>query len=324
MGGRRAPSPPQLQAPREVPLSETFAKFLGQEAQIPALQSFADRLNTQFRQTLESGLPGTLGAASQVSRLVNELLGGTIPADVQAEVQRTAAERAGAIGAPATSEFARMLEARDFGLTSMGLMQQGAAYVPGLMDLSSFLSPQQAQNYLFSTGQIRGEDLKMAQDQANVANQNAINRYNYDVANARSSGGFFGQIGGLLGGIGGAALGSFVPGIGTAVGASLGSALGGSVGSYASGGAFAAPAGVGAIGSLLGQIDPSVFTGKKTAVSSGSNFSATAFSPTGQAFSLPTYSYSSPVMDPNWPYNVIGLTPPELYGGRGKSSISGM
>ena len=122
-----------------------------------------------------------------------------MPADVQAQVQRQGAEQAMALGIPATSGMARNLQARDFGLTSMELMQQGAAYTTGLVDLANFLSPQQAQNYLFSTGQLRGEDLKKAQDDANVANQNAINKYNYDVANARSSGGLFGTIGGALG-----------------------------------------------------------------------------------------------------------------------------
>lgn len=317
MGGRRAPSPPQLQAPREVPLSETFAKFLGQEAQIPALQSFADRLNREFRQTLETGLPGTVGAATQVSNLVNQLLRGELPADVQTQVQRTAAERAAAIGAPATSEFARMLEARDIGTTALGLQQQGVAYTPGLMELSSFLSPQQVQNYLFSTGQLRGEDLKAAQDQANVANQNAINRYNYDVANARSSGGFFGQIGGILGGVAGFALGG-------PAGAGIGSALGGSIGSVASGGAFAPPAGAGAFGGLIGNVGSGLLGqgfgglagGRGLSPASG-GFSATAFSPVGQAFSLPTYSYSNPVLDQNWPYNQIGVTPAETFGGRG-------
>jgi hypothetical protein len=271
-------------------LAETFSKFLSQQGQVPGLQDFADLVNRQFRQTLESGLPGTLGAASQVSTLVNQLLEGVIPAGTAAETQRALAQRRQAVGLPATSEAQIFEEARTLGTTAAALQQQGIAYTPGLMELSSFLSPQQVQNYLFSTGQLRGEDLKQAQDQANVANQNAINRYNYDVANARSSGGFFGQIGGLLGGIGGAALGSFVPGIGTAVGASLGSALGGSVGSYASGGAFAPPGGVGAFGGLLSSIGG----GGGGLAGAAQGISATAFSPMGQAFTMPTASYFTP------------------------------
>lgn len=223
MSRRSSPAPPQLQAPREVPLSETFTKFLGQEAQVPALSSFASNLNAQFRKELETGLPGTLGATQQISTLVNQLLQGAVPADVQAQVQRQGAEQAMAVGLPGTSEMARNLQARDFGLTTMDLMQQGAAYTPGLVELSNFLSPQQTQNYLFSTGQLRGEDLKAAQDQASVANQNAINKYNYDVAKSQSSGGLFGTIGGLVG----AAAGSFLmPGVGTAIGGMLGSGLG--------------------------------------------------------------------------------------------------
>jgi hypothetical protein len=295
MGRRRsAPAPPQLQAPRAVPLSETFSKFLGQEAQVPALSAFASNLNKQFRQELETGLPGTLGATSQISTLVNQLLEGSVPADVQAQVQRQGAEQAMALGIPATSGMARNLQARDFGLTSMELMQQGAAYTPGLVDLANFLSPQQAQNYLFSTGQLRGEDLKKAQDDANVANQNAINKYNYDVAKSRSSGGLFGTIGGALGGIAGAALGSVVPGIGTIAGASLGSALGGSVGSLASGGGFAPTSGAGAFGGLIGNAASGLFGSGSGLSGAGQSLSPTAFSSLGQAYTMPTGSYFSP------------------------------
>jgi hypothetical protein len=294
MGRRRSnPAPPQLQAPRQVPVEETFAKFLGQEKDLPALSSFASNINRQFRQELETGLPGTLGATTQISSLVNQLLQGAVPADVQAQVQRQGAQQAMALGVPATSEMARNIQARDFGLTSLELMQQGAAYTPGLVELANFLSPQQAQNYLFSSGQLRGEDLKQAQDQANVANQNAINRYNYDVANARSSGGLFGTIGGALGGIAGAALGSVVPGIGTIAGASLGSALGGSVGSFASGGGFAPTSGAGAFGGLIGNAASGLFGGGGLS-GGGQSLSPTAFSSLGQAYTMPTASFFTP------------------------------
>jgi hypothetical protein len=324
-GGKKSPAPPQLQAPREVPLSETFAKFLGQEAQVPALQGFADRLNQQFRQSLEAGLPGTLGATTQVSSLVNQLLSGVIPSDVQTQVQRTAAERAAAVGAPATSEFARMLEARDIGTTSLGLQQQGVSYTPGLMQLSEFLTPQQVQNYLFSTGQLREEALTKAQQDAQVANQNAINKYNYDVANARSSGGIFGSIGGLLGGIAGSVI---APGIGT----TLGAAIGGGLGNLAGGGGFQLGAGQAAgLVPAMGGIGSSLFGGGLLGGGGGlmgggrasQGFSSTAFSPTGQAFSLPATSFSQPVLAPNWPFNQIGATPVETFGGRGMSGLPG-
>lgn len=326
MGGRRAPAPPQLQAPREVPLTETFQKFLGQREQIPALADFASEVNRRFRQELETGLPGTLGTAGQVSTLVSQLLQGTIPADVQTQVQRTAAERAAAVGAPATSEFARMLEARDFGFTTMDLMQQGAAYTPGLMQLSEFLSPQQAQNYLFSTGQLRGEAVKQAQDEANVANQNAINRYNYDVANARSSGGFLGTLGGVLGGVAGFALAG-------PAGASLGSALGGGIGSLAGGGGFAPPAGAGAFGGLIGNAGSAIFGSGFQGLAGGlaggagaAGISATAFSPSGQAFTMPSSSYFQPYTQS--PLNPISnfLTPSSMgsYGGIAPISVGGI
>lgn len=325
MGGRRSPSPPQLQAPREVPLAETFRKFLGQEAQFPALSAFASNINRQFRQELETGLPGTMGATTQISTLVNQLLGGAIPADVQAQVQRQGAEQAMALGLPPTSGMAQNLQARDFGLTTMDLMQQGAAYTPGLVDLANFLSPQQTQNYLFSTGQLRGEDLKAAQDQANVANQNAINKYNYDVANAKSSGGMLGTIGGLVGGI----AGSFVaPGIGTAIGGMLGSGLG----SLAGGGGFQLGAGQSgmAMGPLAG-LGSSLFGGGLLGGGGGASgllgntggggVSPTAFSSIGQAFTMPTASFGAPQYSGNMIYDNLTNAYMGGLGGQGMQSV---
>lgn len=325
MGGRRSPSPPQLQAPREVPLSETFSKFLGQEAQVPALSSFASNLNRQFRQELETGLPGTIGATTQISTLVNQLLGGAVPADVQAQVQRQGAEQAMALGVPATSGMARNLQARDFGLTTMDLMQQGAAYTPGLVDLANFLSPQQTQNYLFTTGQLRGEDLKAAQDQANVANQNAINKYNYDVAKAQSSGGLGGTIGGLVGGIAGSVI---APGIGTAIGGMLGSGLG----SLAGGGGFQLGAGqsgmaMGPLASLGSSLFGGGLLGGGGGASGllgntgGGSVSPTAFSSIGQAFTMPTASFGAPQYSGNMIYDSLTNAYMGGLGGQGLQSI---
>jgi len=255
MGSRRSPSPPQLQAPREVPLAETFAKFLGQEAQLPALSSFASNINKDFRASIEQGLPGTLAATTQTTNLVNQLLAGTPSADVQSAAQRQLAERNAAAGLSPTSEAAIFGEAASYGRTSMDLQAQGMGLVPGLLQMADYLSPQQAQNYLFSTGQLRGEDLKMAQDQANVANQNAINKYNYDVAKSQSSGGIFGSIGGLLG----AGIGSLImPGAGTAIGGMIG----GGLGNLAGGGGFQLGAGqAGGAISSIGQLGSSLFGG---------------------------------------------------------------
>jgi hypothetical protein len=327
MGGRRSsPAPPTLQAPRVVPLEETFSKFLGQTSQFPALSSFAGDVNKMFRSELETGLPGTLGASTQLSSLVNQLLGGEIPADVQAQVRRGSAEQAQAVGLPGASEMSRNLQARDFGMTSMGLMQQGAAYAPGLMELSNFLSPQQAQNYLFSTGQLRGEDLKQAQDVASTNNQNAVNKYNYDVAKAQSggNGGLFGSIGGLIGG----AVGSFaMPGVGTAIGGMLGSGLGSlaggggfSMGAGQSGGLMSSMAGAGSSlfgGGLLGG------GGGSTGLSGLGGGGTTAFSSIGQAFTMPQSSFGAPQYSSNMIYNYLRPSSPGGYGGGGIGSVTG-
>lgn len=308
-GGRGSPpSPPRLVAPREIPLEETFAKFLGQRSQLPSLTQFATDLNQLFREERERGLPGTLAAAGQVSTLVNQLLGGEIPADVSAQVSRRTAERAQALGLPYTSPMAGALQARDFGYTTMGLMQQGAEMVPGMMQLSAFLSPQDATNYLFSTGGLRAEGLKQAQDEAAVANANAMNQYNYEVAkyNARGSGGLLGGLfggggrgGGFLGTIGGLAggvLGSVFPGVGTALGGALGSAIG----NFAGGGSFSPTAGGSVFSGLLGAGGGGGggLFGNLLGLGGGGGGmmggGSTAFGNLGQAFTMPSDTFFNP------------------------------
>lgn len=331
MGRRRAPSPPQLVAPRGItsglPLEQTFDVFLKQKADIPRLQEFADVVNQQYRSTLEGAMPGVMGQAKQVSNIVSQLLGAEVPADVQAQIQRQSAQQALAMGAPATSGIARNITSRDLGLTSLNIQQAGMEAMPGLLQMAEALSPQQVQNYLFSTGQIRGEMLQESQNQANVANQNAINRYNYDVAKARSSGGFLGSIGGILGGI----AGSFIaPGIGTALGASIGGGIGSAIG----GGGFQLGAGqagglVGAIGGLGGQLFGGGLAGGGGGLLNvpgmGGSLApnTTMFSPTGSAFTMPVGSFGQPFMSPNWTAGVIGNIPDYGFGGGGIRSTRG-
>jgi hypothetical protein len=305
MGGRRSsPSPPQLQAPREVPLAETFAKFLSQQGQLPGLSDFASQINADFRKTLEQGLPGTLAATQQTSNLVNQLLSGVPSSDVQSAAQRQLAERNRAVGLPTTSEAAIFGEAASYGRLASDLQSQGIGLVPGLLQMSDYLSPQQAQNYLFSSGQLRGEDLKQAQDQANVANQNAINKYNYDVAKSQSSGGIFGSIGGLLG----AGIGSLImPGAGTAIGGMLG----GGLGNLAGGGGFQLGAGqAGGAISSIGQLGSSLFGGGLLGGGGGSaNLPGTT-----SMMSAPGVSYPGPMM--SMPTSMVSsyLTPQSMGG----------
>ena len=309
MGSKKAPAPPQLQAPREVPLSETFSKFLEQRGQLPSLSDFASQINLDFRTQLEKGLPGTLGAAQQTSNLVNQLLSGVPSADVQAQAQRQLAERNLAAGLSPTSQAAIFGEAASYGLTSMQLQQQGMAAVPGLMQLSEALSPQQAQNYLFSTGQLRGEELKAAKDQADIANQNAINKYNADVANARTQGGFLGSIGGLLGGAAGFAIGG-------PAGAALGSTLGGGIGSLAGGGSFSAPAQASQFGGLIGNAGSAMFGQGFSGLMSGGGMGATPtfFNQSGSAFAVPSASYPTPLYSRNMIYDALAPTTPTNFG----------
>jgi len=315
MGSKKPPKPPQLVAPRQVPLSETFGTFLGQKEQLPDLFGFARTLNLGFRTELETGLPGTLGAAQQTTNLVNQLLSGTPSADVQAQAQRQLAERNMAAGLPATSQAAIFGEAASYGKTSMDLQTQGMSAIPGLLQMSEYLSPQQAQNYLFSTGQLRGEQLKAAQDEANIANQNAMNKYNYDVQQSQSRGGLGGTIGGILGAVGG----SFImPGVGTAIGGMLGSGIGSAIG----GGGFAPGAGqAGGLIAPLGQMASS-FVGGGLMGGGGGALGMPGMNLTGSS----TPSFNSPFFgNASNPLNNF-LSPSNMgsYGGQYPLSVGGI
>lgn len=342
-GGKSPPPPPRLVAPREIPLSETFEKFLGQRSQLPSLTQFATDLNELFRAERERGLPGTLGAAGQVSTVVNQLLEGEIPADVSAQVSRRTAERAQALGIPYTSPMAGALQARDFGYTTMGMMERGAEMVPGLMQLSSFLSPQDATNYLFSTGGLRAEGLKQAQDEAAVANANAMNQYNYEVAKSQQrsggllgglfggggggrGGGFLGTIGGLAGGV----LGSVFPGVGTALGGALGSAIG----NFAGGGSFSPTAGGSVFSGLLGAGGGGGggLFGNLLGLGGGGGGGgllgggSTAFGNIGQAFTMPSDTFFNPYAMNSFYPNSNFLVPQNLgnYNGMYPLTVGGI
>jgi hypothetical protein len=109
----------------------------------------------QLLSMLRSTIPGYDKMVQGVAGNINSQLNGEIPADVQALIQRKAASKS-LTGGYGGSGMARNLEARDLGLTSLQLTQQGLNnaeswianarqyQTPSMMDVSSmFITPQQ-------------------------------------------------------------------------------------------------------------------------------------------------------------------------------------
>ena len=127
--------------------------------QTPKLKEWAADINTfnqqQMEQMLKNAIPGYEGMKSQASDVLNSWLKGEIPKDVQDQVQNSAAARALGGGYGGSGKMGNLL-ARDLGLTSLGITQQGlnsaekwiqgiaAISNPGLFNFSSmFLTPTQ-------------------------------------------------------------------------------------------------------------------------------------------------------------------------------------
>lgn len=123
-------------------------------SELAAKTSAADQ--AALTEQLRKAIPGYDQIVSKASQNIQNQLAGEINPDVSAQVQRSTAAKAIAGGYGASSGLGRSLTARDLGLTSMGIQQQGfgnalnyiqnqrATATAQPMSVSSmFLSPQQ-------------------------------------------------------------------------------------------------------------------------------------------------------------------------------------
>lgn len=131
----------------------------GNRANFQNISDLASQYNTfnmdQLKSNLEKLFPGYGAMSEKVGKNISAQLSGELPKDVTQNVQRNATERAlgGGYGG---SGMARNLEARDLGLTSYQMTQQGldsatrwmaqvaATSQPSMFNMDSmFITPQQ-------------------------------------------------------------------------------------------------------------------------------------------------------------------------------------
>lgn len=122
---------PDLPGLERIDLQEQQRKsVLGNQTLLPELQNLGTQVNKYnqaeaLRMRRES-LPGYENMLGKTSELIQSQLAGEVPQDVQDLVQNQAAARSlgGGYGG---SSMAKALQARDLGLTSYGITQQGLA-----------------------------------------------------------------------------------------------------------------------------------------------------------------------------------------------------
>lgn len=209
------------------PQAEQAKAVAGNVAQIPALEklagSFTQFNQGQIEQMLQASIPGYTSIKSDVTGNIEAMLKGEIPADVQQQIQRQEAATAVAGGFGGTGmQSART--ARDLGLTSLQLTQQGLSsaeswinrmnslYAPGVV------SPMQFSNMFLSPAQqisakTEERNAQFQHDWAkNILDWQSSLGYLAGQDMAQTSGQFNQAMGSVVGEVGGAAAGSAVGG----------------------------------------------------------------------------------------------------------------
>lgn len=189
---------------------------------LPAAQQLGSQINNfniqeqlgMLSKALEFVAPGQLQKAQGI---VSSQLNGEVPKDVMAQVQRRAAAQSLLGGFGGGSGIGRNLGLRDFGLTSLGIQQQGLANFSALSSLapktqafdvtSMFFTPQQRLQAAFQERNdqfqrnLLSEQVKAAPDPATAALGKEIDRFFNTAASvgmmAAGGGG-----GGMSGGMG--------------------------------------------------------------------------------------------------------------------------
>jgi hypothetical protein len=307
MGRRRnPPAPPQYQAPQFSPIelqklgeltkldleelgsyTKAFPDFLQQKQYLGDLQSFTSDVNRTFQDSLESSAPGVREGVRTLGETAASQLRGEIPQDVEDAIFRTGAMRDMSSGLGSDSRRSRNLTARDLGLTSLDMQNQGVSTLQSALTGAAGLNPVQAMDQLFGTADVlarqdanvalRNQETsfntnlenyrttynndienqqryyntniknQQATANTNVANANASNRYNYDMMKFQQSQQGMFGLGGMLGTIAGGALGF-------ATGGPIGAIGGAVMGSNLGGGIQSAASGQGFGGLASGMV----------------------------------------------------------------------
>jgi hypothetical protein len=163
---------------------------------------------TLLESQLRRAIPGYDQLISQASSNIGSALKGEISSDVQSQLQRSSAGRALSGGYGAGSGVGRNLSARDFGLTSMQIQNQGLAQAQNFIQQQRTFG--MAQPFSVSSMFITPTQ------RINLSLQENQSQYNRDMAAAQVAAQpdpMMAAIGGSLSNIGGMAFGSGMGGM---------------------------------------------------------------------------------------------------------------
>lgn len=163
--------------------TDIYSQYLGQSKYLGDLSNFSNQVNSLYQQQLSQSAPGLMSGISSASKNAESLINGEIPQDVQDQVARSAAATNMSTGVGVSSGMGRNLVARDLGLTSLNLQQQGTSMLGNITQLAQSVNPYTVQSQLFTPQQLlQRQDQQsiynwQGQNQNNATNA-AINTYN--------------------------------------------------------------------------------------------------------------------------------------------------
>jgi hypothetical protein len=156
----------------------------------------------QLQALMNQAMPGWQTMFGQMQANTNQLLQGQVPTDVQQQIQRSAAQQAiasGGYGAGAGTGTRGAISARDLGLTSLNLTQQGQTQGTNLLSFArNYLMPQPVS----PTSLLPLSDLISGQEYTNNATFQA-NEAMYTAMGNVAAAKFGAPTTSLLGGLGG-------------------------------------------------------------------------------------------------------------------------
>jgi hypothetical protein len=197
---------PSIPAWTDVNLGTEQTKALSENtASLPAAENLASQTNTFNMQELQSILtsiiPGYKDLTAGVSKDIGSMVSGQIPGDVSAAVQDSAAAKSLTGGFGGTG-LSGNLTARDLGLTSLGIMNQGISSAESWMStVNSIASPQMFNmTSMFVSPQQQFDDTmqnQTAQFQRDYVSNMSDYQHSFGVA-AASDIGSVGQLAGSI------------------------------------------------------------------------------------------------------------------------------
>jgi hypothetical protein len=215
-GGGSAPKfkPVKLQQVQLPDFTTGLNEYATQSQSLPSMAAtaeMADSLSNQaYQKALNQVYPGLTTQVGQISNLANQYLHGIIPQDVQDQVQRATAQQAIQGGYGATSGMGRNLTARDLGLTSMNLQQEGAqlfgvganaarALNPSFTPVSSLLMTPAQLLARQDQASYYNTDIKNQQEIINTGNEMALQGFKTAQGGSNPLSGLGGGISGITG-----------------------------------------------------------------------------------------------------------------------------